>query len=689
MKFFNFCFLLFTLAANMLFAEDPAKVLSEALNSWKDGRYEDAIESYKYLIYISTGEKELISYTRDLSILLNDTARSATAKIYIEKLEAAGLEDPYLKYEKGLALYGMKKFPEAKKAFEEVPLSSAQEDLVYNARFMSAMTEIELGGPLKAVEQFQTVYQKYPYLLAPASYMIADCYEKAKKRSISVNFLKETLLYDSLNIQALIKLARIYEDTSYYMPAWQSYYTLSEVDPDNRFFIKAKKRLLKYVAREKRPDNLLYWVRLAWPVHNSRISWPEGKKIKVGIFSTPSIHQETQGFNFISNSDFEINDSKLGKVYSGKKNFQYSMNYVAKDRIFELRDNSGARVYTTRQNFSINPKDRKEVILIKTPVFEQEAPGINKSDRELTGDIEISLSTSGMKLINDTYCEHLLGGILSRMDVPKENPEFLKALAVVLRTALEDYLKKPVSSKYDICDSKECLEYIGLQFENPAVIKAINDTEKQILTGGYGEKISFHESCGGKTFSGTDDGDRRVISYTPFGLELFFRTAPDQQMYCLPEDSTLFSKSFWTVLLEPYWIEERINPRYPVGQIKNIFILKRDSQMRPISIKIVGTASDAIIEGKKEVNWILSGGNFRSEKFSLRPLLKGDRAVYFIVRGIGTGNLEEFCVSGAYGLAKHHGFSFDRILSHYFPQSKILGFRNAPEEKNKKSSKKK
>ncbi len=652
---------------------EPSSVYKEAVNSWKDGRFDDSIEAYKYLVYISTGEKELITYTRDLAILLNDTGRAATAKLYIEKIEAAGMDDAFLKYEKGIALYGLKKFYEAKRAFNEVPLLTSDEDMIYKARFMAAMTEYELGGPLKAAEEFQTVYQKYPYLLAPASYMIADAYEKAKKRSVSVNFLKETLIYDSRNIQALIKTAKLYEETGYYLSAWQSFYTLSELDPQNRYFLNAKKRLLKNAAREKNPDNLLYWTRLSWPVHQGKVQIPEGKKMRVGLFSSAKTHYETEGFDFISNSDFEVFDSKLGKVFSGKKNFQYSLNYVFKDRIFELKDNTGARVYTTRQNFTIVPSEKKNVILIKTPRFPYETPGINKSDRELTGFLEIYVSTTGMRLINETYSEHIVTGILSRMDVPKDNMEFLKAAAVALRTAVEDYLPNSLSSKYDICDSEDCMEYIGLQFENPSAAKAVESTEGQRLNGGYGEKLTFHRACGGKTISGADDLDGRVLEMTPWGIERFFSAAPSRQTYCLPEDSTLFSETAWTILLEPYWIEERINSRYPVGKIKNILITKRDEKLRPSALKITGTAADVSVEGVKEVNDVLAGGNLRSQLFTLRPLLKGDKAVYFIVKGIGTGDLQDICLAGAYGLAKHHGFSYDRILSHYLPNAKITG----------------
>ncbi|MEW5951572.1 MAG: hypothetical protein GX447_07740 [Elusimicrobia bacterium] len=682
-----YLFLCLTSFCNALPSE-PAQVYKEAVNSWKEGRYEDSIEAYKYLVYISTADKDLITYTRDLAILLNDTGRAATAKIYIEKLEAAGLEDPYLKYEKGLALYGLKKFYEAKKAFNEAPLLTSDEDLIYSARFMSAMTEYELSGPMKAAQEFQSIYQKYPYLLAPSSYMIADAYEKAKKRSVSVNFLKETLVYDSKNIQAFIKMAKLYEDTGYYLSAWQSYYTLSELDPENRYFISAKKRLLKNAAREKNPDNLLYWARLAWPAHQSQVDIPQGKKMRVGLFSSLKNQYETEGFDFISNSDFEVFDSKLGKTFSGKKNFQYSLNYILKDRIFELKDNAGARVYTTRQNFSIIPSDKNQVLLIKTPKFSYETPGINKSDRELTGNLEVYVSTSGMRLINETFSGHIITGILSKMDIPKENKEFLKAAAIALRTAVEDYWTKPVSSKYDICDSQDCMEYIGLQFENPAAAEAVKKTQGQRLSGGYGDKLTFHRACGGKTFLGADDKAMRNLEYTPWGLEKYFSSAPSRETYCLPEDSTMFSEAMWTILLEPYWIEERINPKYPVGKIKNILITERDEKLRPTGIKIIGTAADISVQGRKEVNQVLSGNNFRSEIFTMRPLLKGNKAAYFIVKGIGTGDLEDFCLLGGYGLAKHHGFTYDKILKHYFPDSQITGIPQLQKNSSPKKTKK-
>ena len=653
---------------------DTDKLFVEAANSWKDSRAEDAVKTYQYILSIESDEKKLVEATRNIAILLNDMNRPLLAKIYIEKIQAMGIDDPYLRYEKGLLYYSMKDFPHARKEFQDIPTITGDRDLIYNSIFMKGMTEMELSGPLKAMEDFQNVYEKYPYMLSPSSYMIALCYEKLKKRSQTIDFLKNTLLYDNQNLQALIKLAQTYEEVGYYLPSWQSFYTLSELDNKNSYFSKMRNKLLKIVAREKKPDNLLYWSRLAWPVHSEELKMEGRTQLRIGLYAKgPKELANLLSFSFISNSEFDIIDSKLGKTFNGKKAAQYTITYIEKDRLFELRDMSNSRLYTTRNNFSIIPKNKNEVFLIKSPEFPESTIGVDRSDKELSGSLDVKVSTEGMKLINRTFSEHIIPGIISKLDISKDNLQFLKALSIVVRTILLDYAKEPTTPSYDFSDNMPNLKYVGLQYENPLALNAAKETLNQTLNSGYIQPLSFHKACGGKTHNGADDNSSIPEILTPWSLNTFFSSSPKQNLYCLPDDTTLYSEVLWSILLDPYWIEERINSKYKIGAIKNIEVLKRRNDMQIESIKITGSARDAVIEDIKEINWVLSGNTFRSDIYTLRPIFNGKNLKLIIVKGVGTGDLRNFCLNGAYKLAKDYGYSYIQILKHYFPQTMIKG----------------
>jgi len=667
--FFNF---ISFLSFNLYPIENYDKLVKTARANWLDGRVNDAIETYKYLIWLSSDTSDIVNLTKELAVLLNESSQNSEAKIYIEKAQALKKDDPYLEFEKGWAYLSLKKYPEAKSSFENVLTMTTDPDLIYNSRFMQAMTEINLGGDLKAIEDFQTVYQKYPYLLSASSYMIAKCYERAKKRNYTITFLKETLNYDEKNIQALITLAQNYDDVNYYLPAWQSFYTLSEIDLNNKKFIKKRDSLSKYI--KDKHDNLLFWERIGWPIHSELLKVKGINKIKVGLF-TDSEGEQTflNKFYFISNTDFDIIDSKLGKSYKGKKNSQYEVSYIEKSRIFEIKDNTSSKVYTTRQNFSIKTIQENGVILIKNPEISNTIRGIDRSDRELSNEIIVKVSTEGMKLSNITYIEHILPPIISSINIPKDNNEFLKALSIVIRTILAEYKNKPFNQEYDMCDSKKCIEFKGLQHENPSVLKATEETSGQTLyKDNMPAKISYHYACGGKTLDGIDDNTNFPSELNPYSLNKFFMSAPKQDLYCLPEDATKFSNISWIILLDPYWIEERINERYKVGKIKNIQVLKRSSQGEVFSIIIKGSANDVLFENQEEINELLSANTLRSMLFNIRPIMSGSLPEYFLLRGIGTGNLRGLCIMGAYGMAKHLGYKYDKILNHYFPNLKII-----------------
>ena len=278
----------------------------------------------------------------------------------------------------------------------------------------------------------QTIYNIYPYLLSPAAEVISEQYKVLKKRQQSIVFLKEALTYDSRNIQAEIDLARLYDESGYYLPAWQAYYTLSELDPQDKDAQDKTARLAKYVTGKL--DNLLYWTRMTWPVHLKPLNYADNDLIRLGLFSDakgePSL---LTGFNFIVNTDFSITDSRLGPVGGGRANMQWSVKYNPMSKIYEIRDGMGSVIHSTRNSFRLTPKVKGGVTLIKNPELLNKR-GVNRGDRETTGELNLLVKENGFRVINTVPLEVLVPSAVTSLAGGSTLLEELKALAVVVRS---------------------------------------------------------------------------------------------------------------------------------------------------------------------------------------------------------------------------------------------------------------
>jgi SpoIID/LytB domain protein len=184
--------------------------------------------------------------------------------------------------------------------------------------------------------------------------------------------------------------------------------------------------------------------------------------------------------------------------------------------------------------------------------------------------------------------------------------------------------------------------------------------------------VAYSLNAGGMTYAGVNDNSSRPGNFTPFTLFKwitfdFFKHPP----YSMPEDQTHISDISWTLILDPVWIEDRLNEFYKVGKIKSITVLKRDDFGVVKSIKIEGTAGNVEINGERDVNKFLSAGTMRSNLFYIRTVMKGKFPDFFIVKGIGTGNFKGICIYGANYLAKNMGYRYKDILKHYFPDAEV------------------
>jgi SpoIID/LytB domain protein len=648
--------------------EDLSKLYSDAAAPWMDGRPADAEGALKYVVYRSSDEALTSSALLDLVALCGEEGKNAEALAYLAKGEITSPDNFYIQLEKGWNLLSLEKYQDARAAFEKALSLTADQDLSSQARLGLALADAELSGPAAAIDDLRSIYTRYPYLLSPVAELIGANLERLKRRPDAINFIKDALTYDPRNIQAEIDLARLYADSDFYVPAWQTYYTLYDMDPKEPYFDKMQQKLQKYI--KGRTEDLLYWVRLAWPEHKVPIPQGKGPTIRIGLYAdNTGVPSLVKSFSFICAADFDLIDSRMGRIASGKNNMQWTISYDQLNRVYQITDSMGAAVQSTTNDIRIVPKTPGGVILIKNPRL-SDAHGVNRGDKEVSGELTALIREKGFWLINETTVEALVSPISAQLADGSTLPEQLKAIAVLVRTRLTwlARLARHESREYNICDSAHCLAFSGLQTENDTSAAAARDTRGEILTaGGATAPVEFHRACGGFTESGVNDGGRPMPRMTPFNFYAYTLKGPPDGMLCLADDKTSSSDVYWTLLLDPKWIESRLNRSHKVGYILSLVPLARQADGRIKAIRVEGTAGSTVVEGADNISFALAAGALRSTLFSIRPVFKGKYPEFFLLRGIGTGDGNGMCLLGSHGMAKARGAKYRDILRHYFP----------------------
>lgn len=668
LKQLNIALIMELFLINLNSLENLNDIYQSALKSWFDGRIDDAIGGLEYVVYNSTDPSLTLQCGKDLVTLLNEKGENSVAIAYIDKLLALKNDDDFLLFEKAYSQILLNDMIKAKKTLDDVLSVTPDEDRIYLSKFLKSIIESKISGYEKAAKEIEVVHKNYKPLLASSSYLLSK-YFKPSKKMIAINFLKDSLVYDSKNIQALIDLAEIYEETKYYTQSWQAYFTLREFEGKESYADEKSKKLIKKV--NKSPDDLLFWSRIAWPLHDKPIPITNPTQIRIALYSDKSYyHHYLTSFYIISNSDFDIAEISPQRRFQAKKNMQYQIFYDIANRQIEIKDNFKNTLFVIRRSFEIKPQNPGGVTLIKSPKFKEDVFGVNRGDREVSGKILVEFSTNGMRLINHTYIEHILPSIVQTIEGPKDDEKVIEAVGTVVRTMLLNRLNP--KSDYDITDSHEKLEFKGLQFKNEKISEILSQTKSILKKANqlYPADYTINTANIINSIPYSDSSFPKIL--TPSSLkEWLLFDITKKPSYSTPLNSLEISNINWLLILKPYWIEERINKHYKIGKIRNIIVLKRDSIGRVKSIKIEGTANNVIIEGEKEINKYLAAGTLRSNLFIIMQIKKNKYPEFFILKGAGTGNFSGLCLNGADYLAKNMNYNYIQILKFYFPDSHI------------------
>ncbi|HEY3134414.1 MAG TPA: SpoIID/LytB domain-containing protein, partial [Blastocatellia bacterium] len=243
-------------------------------------------------------------------------------------------------------------------------------------------------------------------------------------------------------------------------------------------------------------------------------------------------------------------------------------------------------------------------------------------------------------------------GVLSVEAAVEDQPEALKAQAIITRTYALKNLGRHASEGFDLCSNTHCQQYA----QRPASDKmrrAVTDTSGEVLRDANGQLVDayFHAACGGMTANIETLWGARAPSYLRGVRDNFCASMPNHE---------------WTDVIPATHLARALasDPLTDVGRpIDEVVVTKRDATGRAEMISIEGERRRQVRgwEFKIVVGRVLGWNLLKSSRFSVSR-----RRSNFIFRGSGFGHGLGLCQNGAHVMARR-GAAYRQILDHYFP----------------------
>ncbi len=261
------------------------------------------------------------------------------------------------------------------------------------------------------------------------------------------------------------------------------------------------------------------------------------------------------------------------------------------------------------------------------------------------GRILIQARSGALLAINSLGLERYLAATVGAEMVSTWSLEALKAQAVAARTYAIYRLEHPRDPLYDIDSTVEDQVYPGASGETATTWNAVKQTAGLYLAGNKGPvKAYFHSRCGGVT------GDARRVWGTSAGTRQGVPCA-----YCRS------SPYRW----KARWSQRQFLSKLglPPGPIAAIVPTKTDGT-RVLEVEVSNGKTNRTLSADS-LRRALGYERLKSTQFAFQ--YERDEVV---AEGTGAGHGVGMCQWGAKYLAEK-GASFQRILSHYFPEDRL------------------
>lgn len=601
----------------------------------------------------------------ELATLYWQTGQTDKAREAAAKAAASMPDEPQAHILHGWILYSKGKADESFKSFEKVLSSAAKPDEAAEARLGMSFALLRSKKYKQATELLNNLYGKNPYTISLTAYLAALGYIGQNQPQTAMTYFQQALTHDSYNLPALVEMAAMYENNDNQIQALQSYAMLSMLDPENKTW---SGKLNKLAGKMSKPvASFLFYTRLNMPLQQEPGITTSTPPLRVALFSgEDSKPDNLTGFEIVSNSSFTLTDSRLGEITRVQSGKAWSVEFNPANNHAQLRDSWGNTEYSSPNGFTITPGITGASILIKnakgSSLFNH-----NYGDKELKGTITVYPSSSGLRLVNTLPLEDFIPGAVAEAAAGISEPEAIRALAVVIRTAAMEYSTHPLTAEYDLCDAQTCIAYSGINRENNRAVLATRQSDGEILvsTG----PVNYHRACGGVTAYDVSDMNPLAPDYaSAYGIFRFSYKNPPAALYCAPEDTTQWSRIKWTLILEGKDLQQRLERRFKTGALKAVYVSRRDATGRMLAVTVESANGTFELAGFSEINKTLAAKAMRSPLATILPVYAGGSIRQIVVRGTGTGDGKGLCLAGAQNMAAQ-GKTYKEILAHYFPSA--------------------
>ena len=353
-----------------------------------------------------------------------------------------------------------------------------------------------------------------------------------------------------------------------------------------------------------------------------------------------------------------------------------------------------------------------------------------KENQRFQGGLKFICGNEGLTAINIVSLEDYLKSVISSEMSATSSGELLKTHAVISRSWLlaqmqknkkirDDYQTSFVSATeivrwydredhalFDVCADDHCQRYQGITRQTTRQVnQAIDETRGQVIT--YGDVICdarFSKCCGGVTeaFENVWEpirhpylvGKTDYTEHAPLpdltveeNARAWILSSPPA--FCNTGDANILRQVLndydretadfyrWKVVYNQNELRTLIKARSGIdyGEIIALEPLERGSSGRIIRLRIIGTERVMTIGKELEIRRTLSPSHLYSAAFVVDAEEENDEGIpqQFTITGAGWGHGVGLCQIGAAMMAEK-GYRHDQILTHYFPQTKLVAY---------------
>lgn len=679
--------LLLVLLASWASAAEVHQTLTEAYDSFLQGRQQDSAAGYRYLATLGISNPDPDT---NLALLERDSGGLNEALPLWLRSSLREAADGFVWNQRGWAYMALDRPKEARESFLKAVDRSSTTAMQAEGNLGLGVAALLSGQPKTALAPLRAALVAGRYVIPLAAYYTAQASILARDKNAAVAYYRQCVNLDPLNLECMRGLAQLQDKAGDNRSAWRAWRRLQSLDPGDAQAAERVKKLQPYLP--VKVEELLPVRRLSRPLLSAStetLAEPKTKtELRVALYSGPDGRAGTMTRVYImANTDFKLIAAN-GEIVrdNGRGHDQWEIQFREDTNIVEIRDNARNIQHTSRQPFKIVPAvaATKGSVLLKSASL-AEPEGVDGGDREVRGGIEIIPNPYGFKIVNVLNLEEYVYGAISA-GLPEGSPmDAYRAQAVVARSfALwSKENSKDNLEKADICDSAACARYVGLSEELREPVKAAAETEGWILSlNGSPARAPQHDHCGGMTeeaggLPGVQDSELPGIPHrTPEQLERYTHEFPPRDRYCEAGSLTPGAQSRWLRLIRAEDLRERLDRKSPVGAVRHIRVARRSPTGRVLAVEITGSRGSTTLEGAEKIAEILSPGSLRSTLFTIQPLPKAGGFLFF---GAGTGHGVGLCKAGTIGQAAL-GRDWKAILKHYFPSLTLKDLAEKPKE---------